>query len=214
MPLSNPIISRVAPVKVGGAANAGVGWLASAFDHIHPLIETAGPTNLNMGGILDGEAVRRVAGNLVGRQFQVARFTTGGGAVTASTAFSDVSAQLNFDLKASADYLALWFVFYHTAAVSTPIRLSTAYSGTLSSGSRFGLLGATSLTGFMSGTGNANDDNLYAGSAGPGADVVPALVGGMWRTSAAGTLALRYRAGASSSNVTIDNGTCGLLIQM
>ena len=215
MPLTNPIISRVAPVQVGGSANAGLGFLASAFDHAHPLIETSGPSNLNMGGILAGEAVRRVAGDLVGRQLQVARLTTGGGVTTSSTTFSDVSSQLNFDLKASTDYLVFWVVYYETAAVATPIRLSTNYTGTVTSGTRFGLFGATSGAGVMSGAAFANDTTLWNGSAGPGpTEIVMALVSGFFRTINAGNLALRYRTGATSSSVTVHNGTHGFLIQM
>jgi len=213
VPLSNPIISRVAPVKVGGAANAGVGWLASAFDHSHPLIETAGPTNLSMGSILDNEAVRRVAANLVGRQIQVARLTVGP-AVNSTTAMADVGSQLNFDLKANEQYLVCWVVYYQTAATSTPIRLAMSYSGTLNSGTRTGLLGAQSPTAFISGVGTVDDVGLGAASAGPGSTDVVALVGGMVRTLLAGTLALRFRSGAASSSVTVQNGTHGLLVQI
>ena len=60
MPLVNPIISKVAPLKVGGSANAGAGLLASAFDHVHPLTETSGPTNMGLGAIADKHLWQRI----------------------------------------------------------------------------------------------------------------------------------------------------------
>ena len=212
MPLSNPIISRVAPVKVGGAANAGVGLLASAFDHSHPLIETAGPTNLTPGNILDGDAVRRVGANLVGRLLR-ANSNTGGNISTTSTTPSDVSPSLTFPLQAGLAYVALWLLNYETANASTGIMLSVNFTGTPTSNRRLGALIATGATSMFSNTSATLDTLLGNPTVGPGSNNRAALIWCRVGTSTAGDLALRFASGVAGQAATIGSESFGLVFQ-
>jgi hypothetical protein len=215
MPLFNPavpVISTAIPLRIGGAPAAGVGPLASAHDHVHPLTETSGPIQLAVGPWRDGETPRHVAGVITGRQLDVKRLLAA--VSTSSTNFSDISSQLNFDLKANTDYLVNWTLYYETAATTTPIRLATNYSGTQNSGNRIGGIGGTSATAMFCGSATGNDAGLSA-PAGPGPGViVPVVLSGLFRTLTAGTLAPRYRSGATSSSVTIQAGSHGLLVEV
>jgi hypothetical protein len=215
VPLSNPIISRVDPVKVGGAANAGVGRLASAFDHIHPLIETAGPTNLNMGAILDDTMVKRLGANFIGRMLRAN--STAGTNSTSSTALSDVSSSLNFAIPANvpgaAVFYGLWVLFYNTAAATTGIILSANVSGASAGNDRVGVFLATGPTAMYSQYASVLDTPLGSPTVGPGSTGRMALV--FCRTSGAGvgTIALRYASGVAGSAVSIGGESYGILLQ-
>lgn len=211
MPLSNPIISRVAPLKVGGSANAGVGLLASPFDHSHPLVETAGPTDLNLGAWLDAEMARRVAGSIVGRQIGVGFLTSN--VVRDLTAMADVDPELNFALKAATYYAWVYFITYQTAAPTTGIRLSMSYTGTVSR-FRYNLAGASGVAAFQSASGGAAYDTpLGAAGTGPGTTNVGMVMFGGIATTTAGVMSPRYASGVAGSSVTIASSSFGLLVQ-
>jgi hypothetical protein len=59
-------IGTTTPGALGGTATAGTSLAASAADHVHPIVETSGPTTLTIGAVADGEYVRRVGTALVG----------------------------------------------------------------------------------------------------------------------------------------------------
>ena len=171
MPLVNPPlpgiqISGAIPLKVGGSPSAGGGGSASAYNHVHALQETSGPTNLDLGGILTGEMVRRVAAALVGRQIDVLRLTSNSSST--STAPADVSADLSVSLKAATNYLVWWIFSYVTAATTTGLRVGMNYSGTLGSNTLFALLGATSPTAMQNAATGTNDALLGQAGVGPG----------------------------------------------
>jgi len=211
VPLYNPIISNVAPNKVGGAASAGVGLLASAFDHVHPLVETAGPTNLSVGSWLDGEMVRRAGALLVGRLVSLPRLTAGQSSVSASLA--DVSPQLTAALKAGLTYFFAWFVIYRTANATTGLRLAVNYSGTQSY-IRATLLGATGPAGFQSDSATALDTAVGASGVGPSSNDVGCILYGTTITTSAGTFALRFATGSAPNGVTVQSGTTGMIIEL
>lgn len=210
MPLSNPIISRVAPLKIGGSANAGAGLLASAFDHVHPVTEMSGPTDLSYGDVLDGESVRRVASQLFGRTLKCVRLTANQG--SSSVTPIDVSSSLNLDLKANASVLALWVVFYETALATTGLMLTLGYTGTINA-SRFGILGATAPTTMLASVTTTLGALLGQANVGPaGSDVVTLLFGDI-RPVTAGTLSLQFASGVAGSSVTIFSGSMGLALE-
>jgi hypothetical protein len=211
MPLVNPIISKVVPVKVGGSASAGVGRLASAVDHVHPLVETSGPTELGTGPIPDLDFLRRSGPLIEGRTLATARLmaTQNSSVVT----LADVHAtQMGFNLKDDSGNMFMFVVAYRTAAATTGLRLAVNYTGTFSL-LRYGLLGATSATAFQSGNIAANDTPLGAAGVGPGAADVTAVILGFCRTITGGNLALRYASGVAGSAVTIQIGSCCFMIQ-
>jgi hypothetical protein len=212
MPLVNPIISNVAPLKVGGSPSAGAGLLASAFDHVHPLIETAGPTNLNMGAILDGEAVRRVGANLVGRLLR-ANSNTGSNISTTLATPTDVSPNLTFPLQAGFAYVALWLLNYETANATTGIMLSANFTGTPTSARRLGALIATGATTMFSNTSATFDTLLGNPAVGPGSNNRAALFWCRVGTSTAGDLALRFASGVAGQAATIGSESFGLVFQ-
>jgi hypothetical protein len=215
VPLVNPRISSTAPLKVGGAAAAGIGLLASAFDHAHPLIETSGPTNLNMGAILDDTMVKRVGANFIGRMLRAN--STAGTNSTSSTALSDASSSLSFAVPAnipgSAVFYALWVLFYNTAATTTGIILSANVSGASAGNDRVGVFLATGPTAMYSQYASVLDTPLGSPTVGPGSTGRMALV--FCRTSGAGvgTIALRWASGVAASNVSIGGESFGILIQ-
>ena len=215
MPLVNPGIqlSSALPRRVGGAPSAGsyLEQLASAYDHAHPFTETSGPTNLALGGILDGEIPWRVADFLVGRQLDVGRLANN--ASTSLIALSDVDASWNFALKAPAGYTAIWILHYNTAAVTTGLRLAVNYTGTLNT-VRYGIMAATSLTSFQCESTTTVDTPLGQAGVGPGpaANRVALLFADI-RTSTAGVAALRFASGVAGSTVTIGANSDAVLIQ-
>jgi len=211
VPLSNPIISRVAPVKVGGAANAGAGWLASAFDHSHPLIETAGPTNLTPGAILDGDTIRRVGAGMVGRLLR-ASSSLGGSANSLVTPI-DTSGNLTFSLPLGNAYIALWLISYTTAAATTGIMLSVNFTGTSSGNQRFGVLTATGANTMFSQTSTVFDTLLGMPAVGPGSTPRVALIYCRLGVDAVGNLALRHASGVGASSATVGSESCGIVIQ-
>ena len=211
MPLSNPIISRVAPVKVGGNPSAGVGLLASAFDHVHPLIETAGPTNLSLGGVLSNEMIRRVSSALVGRSIVTDQNTSSASSSVVTPA--DVSSRLNFALKAAEEYAALWVIHYNTAAAGTGLMLGVNFDGTIDD-LRYGLLIATGATTIYSGSATSPDTLLGAATTGTGGGTARmALMAAYIRCATAGTMALRFASGVAASAVTIPTHCFGICIQ-
>jgi hypothetical protein len=212
MPLVNPIISKVVPIKIGGAANAGAGRLASAFDHIHPLIETAGPTNLTPGAILDGEGFRRVGSSIVGRLLR-ANSNTGGNISTSLATPSDVSPSLTFPLQAGLAYVALWLLNYETANATTGIMLSVNFTGTATSNRRMGALIATGATTMFSNTAATLDTLLGNPTVGPGSNNRAALIWCRVGTSTAGDLALRFASGVAGQAATIGSESFGLVFQ-
>jgi hypothetical protein len=212
MPLVNPIISGVAPIKVGGAANAGAGLLASAFDHIHPLTETSGPTNMSLGDILDGDGVRRIASAFVGRAIRANSITSG--VSTSVVTASDVSSALTFSLLPSnGACLALWLLSYSTALATTGIMLSANFTGTSSSSRRVAVLTATGASTIYSESALAFDTLLGNATVGAGATARLALVFCRVGVTAPGDLSLRYATGVAGSAVTIGAGSGGILIQ-
>jgi hypothetical protein len=202
----------VAPVKVGGAANAGVGRLASAFDHGHPLVETDGPTDLSMGPILLDEMIRRVGPVLTGRQVEVRRL--GAGVSTTSTAAVDVDPDLTFVLVGGRSYMFLWVAFYQTAAVTTGMLMGVNYNAGQTANPRYGLLMASGATAVFSAVAGANNTLLGQAGVGPGSSDRVALLGGIYRPSAAGSLAMRYATGVAASSVTMDTNSYVILMQL
>jgi hypothetical protein len=213
MPLTNPRVSRAVPIKVGGSANAGVGRLASPSGHVHPLIETSGPTSLDMGSWLDGEIGRRVGGNVVGR-FLGAGSTTGSASSTVTTP-TDVDSKLNFDLETGRVYLGLWLLSYSTANLTTGIMLAVNYTGTASaSGLRMAVIMATDAAAMFSQNATTFDSLMGLPTVGPGAGTGRlALVYCRLSTTAPGVLALRYATGVNGSSVSVNTQSGGIVIQ-
>jgi len=210
VPLSNPIISRVAPVKVGGNPSAGVGLLASAFDHVHPLVETSGPTNLSWGGVLNNELVKRGSGLLIGRSIVTDQNTSSASSSVVTPA--DVSSRLNFALKAAEEYAVLWPMQYSTAAVGTGLMLGVNFDGTIDD-LRYGVLIATGATAMFSACASSPDTLLGSATTGPGGTARMALVTAYIRAGTAGTLALRFASGVAGSAVSIPTHCFGICIQ-
>lgn len=202
------------PVQgIGGGNTEGVSPKAARSDHDHTLRETTGPTDLTMGGILDGETFRRTAGAILGRQVEVKRLTIGPANRNVVTMGDVALVQLAFDLKANAQYLTFWIVFYQTAAATTGLVLSQNFTGTVNQW-RFGLFGSTGATAMQSAVGTASDAPLGAVGVGPGATDRVALLFSFIRTTTAGNLALRFASGVAASNVAIQNLTHGYLIEV
>jgi hypothetical protein len=211
MPLFNPSISRAAPIKVGGNANAGLSFLASAFDHVHPLIESAGPTNLNMGSWLDGEILRRVGANMVGRVLR-ANSTQGSNSTSLATA-TDASPSLTFSLEGSRAYLALFIIGYTTASAATGLMLSANFTGTSSGNQRVAVLIATGATTMFSQTSASYDVLMGNPTVGPSGTSRLALVFVRCGTSGPGDLALRYASGVAGNSVAIAGESGGIVLQ-
>ena len=212
MPLVNPApigISSALPIKVGGSPNAGVGALASAFDHVHPMIETAGPTPLDIGAWLDAEMARRVGSSIVGRQLSVQR--SGVSQSSTSGTLADVTALLTA-LKSGATYLFAFLISYRTANNATGLDLSVNYTGTVSA-VRFTLLGGTGAAAFQSAHINALDSKLGSSTVGPGATDVGIILYGTLVTTSAGNFALRFASGVPPNSVSINPGSAGIVIQ-
>lgn len=209
MPLSNPIISRVAPVKVGGSANAGAGRLASAFDHVHPLTETSGPDDLGMGSIISTEVVRRIGSLLVGQQFDVGR--QAGGQGSTSTTMTDIGLPFVWNIRRTGGHVFVALLSYSTAATTTGLRLNANFTGTFSTnGIRiFGATGPAALVAANATWGTP----LGSAAVGPGGTSTPMLVYGSANITAIGTLSLQFASGVAGSNVNIDSSSWGMLIQ-
>jgi len=214
MPLSRPVISRVAPLNVGGAANAGAGFLASAFDHRHPLTETSGPTDLSLGDIIANETIRRVGGNLVGRT--LLGNSSGGNSTTTATTPSDVNAGLNFAINNTGTHYALWVLGYNTLGVGVGLMLGVNYSGTLSGNFRASVFMASAAAAMYNASTETLDALLGQATVGPGggagADRV-ALVFARLPVTGPGTLALRYASGVAASQVMVTRSSFGILLQ-
>jgi hypothetical protein len=209
MPLVNPIISKVAPVKVGGSASAGVGRLVSAFDHIHPLTETSGPDDLAMGSIIASEAVRRISNALVGQQFDVMRQPNNLNSSSTTPANAGVFV---FNVRRTGAHVFAFLLDYSTGNVTTGLRLSVNFTGT-SSNQRYNILGATSASVMISGSSGAWDGQLGSASVGPAGGDVAMLLYGSMNVTAIGTLALQYASGVAGQSVTIAANGWGMLIQ-
>jgi hypothetical protein len=214
MPLVNPVISRAVPIKVGGAPSAGAGFLASAFDHIHALTETSGPSNLALGDIFDDDMVRRVNALLVGRMLRANN--TNGTAATSLTTPTDISSSLNFAIPPSASpavFYALWVLFYLTAAAGTGLMLSCNITGASSANDRFGVLMATGAATMHSAYATIFDALLGNPTVGPGSTGRVALM--FLRTSGAGvgTISPRFASGVAGSSVSIAAQSFGILLQ-
>jgi len=209
MPLSRPVISRVAPLNVGGAANAGAGFLASAFDHAHPLTETSGPTDLTPGSIIDTDSVRRIGALLVGQQFDVIR--QGNNINSTSTTLVDAGSFV-FAVRRTGQYEFAFFLHYASALVTTGLQLAVGFTGTASI-VRYSLLEATSPTAMQSGSSGAFGGVLGAPGVGPANTTVAALLYGSANVTAPGTLSLQVASGVAGSNVTISSNSWGVLIQ-
>jgi len=188
-----------------------VGRIASAFDHVHPLIETAGPTSLDMGDILTGEGVRRVGATLVGRQFDILRLANN--ASTSIVTPVDVDPVLSAPLKATTNYVVVWVMSYVTAALTTGLRVGMHYTGTLGSNTLFALLGATAPTAMQAMATGADDGLLGQAGVGPGATTVIEVLYALVRTSTAGVLSARFASGVNGSSVTIGTNSHMLVIQ-
>jgi hypothetical protein len=211
MPLVNPIISKVVPVKIGGTPIAGVGRLASAFDHVHGLVETAGPTNLTPGSWLDGEMARRVGSLIAGRLMTFPRLTAGVSSTLATA--GDVSPQLTVALKTGTTYFFAWFVVFRTANATTGLRLAINYSGTASY-MRCVLLGATGAAGFQASETSTLDGLIGVSAVGPGATDLGCILSGTIITTSAGTMALRFASGVAGSSVSVQSGTTGMIVEL
>jgi len=211
MPLSRPVISRVAPLNVGGAANAGAGFLASAFDHRHPLTETSGPTDLSLGDIIANDTIRRVGGNLVGRT--LLGNSSGGNSTTTATTASDVNAALNFAINNTGTHYALWVLGYNTVGVSVGLMLGVNYSGTLSGNFRASVFMASAAAAMYNASTETLDALLGQATVGPGAGDRVALVFARLPVAGPGTLALRYASGVAASQVMVTRSSFGILLQ-
>jgi hypothetical protein len=199
----------VAPVKVGGSANAGAGRLASAFDHVHPLTETSGPTDLTPGSIIDTETVRRVGALLVGQQFDSGR--QAGGQGSTSTDMTDIGTPFVWNIRRTGGHMFLALLSYSTALVTTGLRLNANFTGTFSTnGVRiFGATGPAALVAANAAWGTP----LGSAGVGPGNVSTPMLVYGSANITAIGTLSLQFASGVAGSNVNIDSSSWGVLIQ-
>ena len=201
------------PVQgIGGGNTEGVSARLARRDHDHTFRETSGPTDMLMGAILAGESIRRVAGVLTGRLVG-ACVLTANQATTSGTAVDVSAADMSFDLKAGTAYVIIWFFMYSTAATTTGLLLGMNYSGTTSL-IRYGILGATSLTGMQSLITSTNDGLLGQAAVGPGGTGRATVLAGSYITVTAGTLRLRYASGVAGSAVNPASGSIGLLIQL
>jgi hypothetical protein len=213
MPLVNPPgISSAIPIKVGGSPSAGVGLLSSAFDHVHGLIETSGPTNMSLGAILDNELVSRAGGSFIGRQLETAN--NNGTATTTSATLVDATTSLNFSLLHSgAGYLGVWVLGYTTQGGGNGLLLSLNFTGTAGT-QRYGVMMATSATAMYSSWESANFDvPLGNPTVGPGGSARVALLFCRVAPNSTGSLVLRYASGVAGQSVTIANRSFAWLLQ-
>ena len=175
------------------------------------LLELSGPTKLDVGDVLTNEVMRRVAGTLVGRQFDMLRLSSS--SISTITASADVSADLTTPLKAATNYMVLWMIQYATAATTTGLRVALNYSGGTLNSILYGIFGATAAAAMQSAVTGTNDGLLGAAGVGPGSTTVVELLYGIVRTTTAGTLAARFASGVAASSVTIGPNTHMLVIQ-
>jgi len=212
MPLYSPVrIATSLPMKVGGAPDAGAGLLASAYNHVHPLQETSGPSNLSLGDILNGEMWRRVSGNVIAGRALKAQSSNGTATSTVVT-LADVTANLTFALEGGRTYLALWMLSIASAAATTGVMLSVNFTGT-PGGVRYGVMMATGANTTFSQTSTVFDTLLGMPAVGPGSTPRAAFVFCRVGASTAGDLALRFASGVAGSSVTVGGESCGIAIQ-
>jgi hypothetical protein len=212
VPLSNPIISRVAPVKVGGAANAGVGRLASASDHVHPLTETSGPTDLALGNLFTDDLMSRSAGALIGRTVR-SNGTTNSQNTTLATP-TDVLGT-DFVLPKAGTYFFLMVSAHNTAAATTALQLSYSYSGTVAA-ARIQMAIQVSATTFETAT-TSVEATLIQAPSGSGYAVAGqsglVLVWGRVSVSSAGTFRLRFASEVAGSQVSLGSALTTFMVE-
>jgi hypothetical protein len=194
---------------IGGGNLAGSGGALALANHDHTFRETDGPTDLQMGPVLDLEAVRRVGAFLIGRILRVLRRSANQSSTVVTP--TDVS-DLSLDLKALNNYLVLWVIYYTTAATTTGLRVGLHYSGTLNT-IFYSLLGATGATAMQSEATATDDALLGQAGVGPGGTTRAALLLGMVRTTGAGTLSARFASGVAGSAVTVGVHSHMLVLQ-
>jgi hypothetical protein len=205
------VIGTAAPSQgIGGGNLLGSSLLLSRSDHNHTIRETAGPTDLTVGSWLDGEISRRVGSVLVGRQFEVKILTTS--PATTNVAAANVSTDMAFTLKANTSYMVVFPLFASSAATTTGVMLGLNFSGTTSA-LRYGFLSATNNTTMQSAETQTNDTLLGQTGVGPGGTSRLQLLVGVYQTTSAGTLSLRFATGIAASTVTIGARSMAFLVQ-
>ena len=201
------LLGSATPIAIGGTPTAGVAVNASREDHVHPLTETAGPTNLSLGDLLDTEIPRRV-GSVVQGATDLGNWTVN----DVSTNSTTLSNWLTFAIPRSGFFSFHVTGWYRTAAVTTGLQLAAGFSGTASSARATALIfdqGGTGRHTVLSST--TLGTKLGVAGTGPGANDVAFFLFGRLNATSAGTLSLQFCSGVAASSVTIHDASVGVV---
>lgn len=186
------------PPSVAGPTGAtGATGAAGPSNVIH---ESAGPTDLTVGAVLDGEGLRRVGTTAVGRFLAV---------VGPSSAVSDPGDTSNHDvtgltvaLPRAGTYFYNFFVHKTVGVTTATIGTGVSFSGSVTSLVGGGSQGSTST--------QTASDVLPTGSFAPGTFTTP--IAGTIVVSTPGTLAVRFNRGALGT-IAFPAGGGGFVIE-